>query len=88
MLLGMINQPIQAQESMETIALGAGCFWCVEAVFADIPGVTDVESGYAGGHIKNPAYREVCTGRTGHAEVVRVTFDPDVIPRMTLLDLN
>lgn len=86
-LLGMINQPIQAQESMETIALGAGCFWCVEAVFADIPGVIDVESGYAGGHIKNPAYREVCTGRTGHAEVVQVKFDGGQVDLATILEV-
>lgn len=63
------------EESLESITLGAGCFWCVEAVFEQIVGVEAAVSGYMGGHIKNPAYREVCTGRTGHAEVVKVTFD-------------
>lgn len=58
---------------------GAGCFWCVEACFQDLKGVESVQSGYSGGHIKNPAYREVCTGRTGHAEVVRVVYDDAVI---------
>ena len=63
----------------ETIALGGGCFWCIEAVYKRIDGITDVTSGYAGGETKNPTYEEVCTGRTGHAEVVRVEFDPGVI---------
>lgn len=76
-----------AQEFMEKITLGAGCFWCVEAVFADIPGVVSVESGYSGGPIKNPAYREVCTGRTGHAEVVQVEFDPEVVTLSTILEV-
>ena len=69
----------------ETATLGGGCFWCVEAVLEPLRGVRDVVSGYAGGHIKNPAYREVCAGTTGHAEVVRVTFDPDVISYRDLL---
>jgi peptide-methionine (S)-S-oxide reductase len=64
---------------METVYFGAGCFWCVEAVFDGLNGVSDVVSGYMGGHIKNPAYREVCNGTTGHAEVVKVVFDPEVI---------
>lgn len=72
---------------MEIITLGAGCFWCVEAIFDQIPGVADVVSGYSGGHIKNPAYREVCTGRTGHAEVVQITFDPQVVSLDVLLDV-
>lgn len=76
-----------SQEFMEKITLGAGCFWCVEAVFADIPGVASVESGYSGGPIKNPAYREVCTGRTGHAEVVQVEFDPQVVSLLTILEV-
>ena len=63
----------------DTITLGAGCFWCVEAIFESIPGVLTAESGYSGGHIKNPAYREVCTGRTGHAEVVQLTYDPSQV---------
>jgi peptide-methionine (S)-S-oxide reductase len=63
----------------EIATLGGGCFWCQEAVFEIIKGVVKVESGYAGGHVKNPTYRAVCTGETGHAEVVQVTFDPSVL---------
>ena len=63
----------------ETATLGAGCFWCVEAVFDDLKGVTDVVSGYSGGHTENPTYREVCSETTGHAEVTQITFDPEVI---------
>ena len=84
----------QTQESMntettqfETITLGAGCFWCIEAVFESIPGVEKAVSGYSGGHIKNPAYREVCSGRTGHAEVIQVTFDPKVLRLELLLEV-
>ncbi|MBP6236302.1 MAG: peptide-methionine (S)-S-oxide reductase MsrA [Saprospiraceae bacterium] len=72
---------------MESVYFGAGCFWCVEAVFLRLNGVTEVVSGYMGGHIKNPSYREVCTGSTGHAEVIKVIFDPLVIPFNTLLDV-
>lgn len=66
-------------DTTETATLGAGCFWCVEAVFQSLKGVTKVQSGYSGGFVKNPSYKEVCTGRTDHAEVVQVTFDPRVI---------
>jgi len=72
---------------METVYLGAGCFWCVEAVFQKLRGVDRVASGYMGGHIKNPAYREVCNGTTGHAEVIEVVFDPNVISFETLLEV-
>lgn len=71
----------------ETITLGAGCFWCVEAVFSELNGVISATSGYMGGHIKNPAYREVCNGSTGHAEVVQVVFDPKVIQLNTILEV-
>ena len=64
---------------LEQATLGAGCFWCIEAIYQDLQGVTKVESGYAGGHVPDPTYREVCTGNTGHAEVAQITFDPDVI---------
>lgn len=64
----------------EQITLGGGCFWCIEAVFQEVEGVHEVVSGYAGGQVPDPTYRQVCSGGTGHAEVVRVTFDPDVIP--------
>jgi peptide-methionine (S)-S-oxide reductase len=70
---------------METLTLGGGCFWCVEAVLVPLRGVASVESGYAGGRVRNPTYREVCSGLTGHAEVVRVTFDPEVISLDDLL---
>ncbi|MBV43035.1 MAG: peptide-methionine (S)-S-oxide reductase [Crocinitomicaceae bacterium] len=73
--------------SPETITLGAGCFWCVEAVFESLKGVHSAQSGYMGGHIKNPGYREVCTGRTGHAEVVQVVYDATVLSTSTLLDV-
>lgn len=65
--------------SEEVATLAGGCFWCLEAIFDELAGVTRVESGYAGGHTRNPTYQEVCTGTTGHAEVVQVTFDPTTI---------
>jgi len=71
----------------ETITLGAGCFWCVEAIFSRIDGVVKVESGYSGGSAVNPTYREVCNGNTGHTEVVQVTFDPEVIPLAKILEI-
>jgi len=72
---------------LDTITLGAGCFWCVEAVFLELKGVVSVTSGYMGGHVKNPSYKEVCTGRTGHAEVAQVVFDPAVISLDELLEV-
>jgi len=71
----------------ETVTLGAGCFWCVEAIFSRLNGVIKVESGYSGGHVKNPSYQQVCTGETGHTEVVQVTFNPDVIPFAKILEI-
>jgi peptide-methionine (S)-S-oxide reductase len=65
--------------NLETATLGAGCFWCVEAVFDDLRGVEDVVSGYSGGHTENPTYREVCSETTGHAEVTQIKFNPEVI---------
>jgi len=67
--------------------LGGGCFWCLEAVFDEMKGVVSVESGYAGGAVANPTYEAVCSGMTGHAEVVRVTFDPDVVTYGEVLDV-
>ena len=64
----------------QTVTLGAGCFWCVEAIFERLEGVISATSGYSGGTVKNPTYKEVCTGRTGHAEVIQVVFDPAVLP--------
>lgn len=69
-----------------TISLGAGCFWCIEAVLEQVEGVIDVESGYMGGDVPNPTYEQVCTGTTNHAEVVKVVFDPKVLPLENLLD--
>ena len=72
---------------METATLAAGCFWCVEAVFDDLNGVVSVESGYTGGAVPDPTYRQVCGGDTGHAEAIRVVFDPAVISYDALLDI-
>ncbi len=69
----------------EIAVLGGGCFWCLEAVFDELAGVLSVESGYAGGDSANPSYEDVCGGRTGHAEVVRITFDPSVLSFADLL---
>jgi peptide-methionine (S)-S-oxide reductase len=63
----------------EVITLGGGCFWCMEAVFQQLKGVVSIESGFSGGSVENPTYKQVCTGQTGHAEVVQVTFDPKVV---------
>ena len=71
----------------ETTTLAGGCFWCLEAVYRLLEGVHGVKSGYAGGHAEDPTYGQVCTGRTGHAEVVRVTFDPDAVSFEDLLDV-
>lgn len=71
--------------SMQTAVLGGGCFWCLEAVFDQLAGVQSVESGYAGGRTADPSYEAVCSGATGHAEVVRVTFDPAVLSFRDLL---
>jgi len=73
--------------SVQKATLGGGCFWCLEAVFQQLRGVTEVQPGYAGGHVPNPTYEQVCTGTTGHAEVVQITFDPDVITYRELLDV-
>ncbi len=70
-----------------TATLAGGCFWCLEAVYDLLDGVISVTSGYAGGHVPNPSYEQVCTGSTGHAEVVRIEFDPDVIGFEDLLDV-
>lgn len=71
----------------ETVTLAGGCFWCLEAVYDEVKGVLSVDSGYANGHVKNPSYRQVCNGDTGHAEVVQVKFDPSVITFRDLLNI-
>lgn len=75
------------QAAREIAILGGGCFWCLEAVFAELAGVEKVESGYTGGHVANPSYEAVCNGTTGHAEVVRVTFDPALISYREILEV-
>lgn len=71
----------------EIATLGGGCFWCLEAVYQELQGVQQVESGYAGGHVANPSYEDVCSGSTGHAEVVRITFDPAIVSYREILEI-
>ena len=80
-------EPETLPETAETVSFGAGCFWCVEAVFQRVEGVLKVTSGYQGGHKENPTYKEVCAGTTGHAEVIQVQYDPDKVSFDSLLDL-
>lgn len=80
----MENQQVT---KLETITLGGGCFWCTEAVFQQIRGVLKVESGYSGGAVHQPTYEQICTGKTGHAEVVRLTFDPAIVSYRDLLEI-
>ncbi len=74
-------------ESLQLATFGSGCFWCTEAVFQQIEGVDKVESGYAGGHVKNPTYKEICSGLTGHAEVIQLTYNPTKISYDMLLEI-
>lgn len=74
-------------DNLQVATLGGGCFWCLEAVYVELKGVEQVVSGYAGGHVPNPSYEQVCGKQTGHAEVVQVTFDPGVISYKELLEL-
>ena len=84
--LGAFSTNASAQtQTTETVTLAGGCFWCLEAVFDELKGVTKVESGYAGGHVPNPSYEQVSSGETGHAESVQITFDPQVISLDTVL---
>lgn len=76
-----------AKTTSDTATFGAGCFWCVEAVFQELNGVMSVTSGYMGGHVKNPTYKEVCTGQTGHAEVAQIIYDPSKISFAELLEV-
>jgi len=80
-----MSQTTSNSSPKETITLGGGCFWCTEAVFEDLKGVEKVESGYSGGTVANPTYEQVCTGKTGHAEVSQITFDPKVISLKDIL---
>ncbi len=81
----MVNQ--QEEKKNANATFGAGCFWCVEAIFEQVKGVIEVQSGYSGGHVKNPSYKEVCDGTTGHAEVCQLTFNPEVISYIELLEI-
>ena len=72
---------------LQTIVLGGGCFWCTEAVFKEVRGITDVESGYSNGQVERPSYEQVCTGRTGHNEVVKLTYDPEQITTRQVLEI-
>jgi peptide-methionine (S)-S-oxide reductase len=78
---------ISSSGQTETATFGGGCFWCTEAIFKSLKGVETVESGYSGGKLKNPTYKEVCSGLTGHAEVIQITFDPSVIGFKELLEV-
>lgn len=82
---GNIDQ--EKDRNMETSILGGGCFWCTEAVFERVEGVKEVISGYAGGGILNPTYKQICTGTTGHAEVIKIIYDPDIVTYEQLLQI-
>src|SRR5215210_405764 len=81
------NEGAGAPRDREVATLGGGCFWCTEAVFDDLKGVETVESGYSGGARPNPTYAQVCSGATGHAEVIQITFDPEVISFKQILEV-
>jgi peptide-methionine (S)-S-oxide reductase len=84
----LMNEGVSRSSSPREVAtLGGGCFWCLEAVYEELRGVEKVESGYSGGTVPNPTYRQVCSGMTGHAEVVRVTFDPEVVSYREVLEV-
>jgi peptide-methionine (S)-S-oxide reductase len=78
---------MQSGSNTEVATLAGGCFWCLEAVYDELQGVHSVESGYMGGHVDNPTYEQVCSGRTGHAEVVQVTFDPAIVSFREILEV-
>jgi len=84
-MMGSRPDPGAADAGSETATLAGGCFWCTEAVFSEVVGVRQVDPGYAGGSVPNPSYEDVCTGRTGHAEAVQVTFDPRTVSYHDLL---
>jgi peptide-methionine (S)-S-oxide reductase len=81
------TKPKSMNDELQTATLGSGCFWCTEAFFLNLKGVESVVSGYSGGKVKNPTYREVCTGLTGHAEVVQVKFNPGIITYSEILEI-
>lgn len=79
------NHTVTLSQGKEVVTFGGGCFWCIEAIFEELEGVEQVESGYSGGWVDDPTYKEVCTGKTGHAEVIQVTFDPKTISLKEIL---
>ena len=81
------SNAVNPSNDLELATLGGGCFWCIEAFFQDLKGVSKVESGYSGGHVRNPGYREVCNGTTGHAEVIQITYDPAVISFRDIVEI-
>jgi peptide-methionine (S)-S-oxide reductase len=87
LLISLMSAQSAPAPKTETATLGAGCFWCVEAVFERLPGVKRVTSGYTGGRTDNPTYKDICTGTTGHAEVARIEFDPSVISFEKILEV-
>lgn len=86
-VIAMESQVYQSDKYLEKATLGGGCFWCLEAVFDQVDGVKEVISGYAGGEVANPSYEEACTGNSGHAEVIQITFDPLKVSYSQLLDI-
>ena len=86
LVLLIFSNEIMGKE-LEKATLGGGCFWCTEAVYLQLKGVVEVKPGYGGGHVKNPTYNEVCTGNTGHAEVVQITFDPEIVSFSEILEV-
>ncbi len=86
-ILMVYGGTMQTNKKLEKATLGGGCFWCLEAVYQRVKGVEKVVSGYAGGHVKNPTYEQVCSDTTGHAEVVQITFDPQIISYEDILNI-
>ena len=85
--LTMNNNP-DKENKLQKTTLGGGCFWCTEAIFKELKGIVDIKPGYSGGDVKNPSYKEVCTGNTGHAEVVQITYDPALINFSEILEVH
>jgi peptide-methionine (S)-S-oxide reductase len=85
--MGMLEHKERSMSDKQVLVLGGGCFWCTEAVYKEVRGVTDVESGYSNGHVKQPTYEQVCTGTTGHNEVVRLEYDPALISTREVLEI-
>lgn len=83
----MVSNNVVIPEGAKVATFGSGCFWCTEAIFQNVDGVVKVESGYSGGKVKNPTYKEVCSGQTGHAEVIQLTYDPNVVTYDELLEI-